>query len=314
MIDNKVASNASLSPSPFGEGRGEVGDLGVILIADSGSTKTQWCVVKSGLVVTEIITDGINPFYQTDMEIIALIDSQLVPKLNTEEISQIYFYGAGCSFPDKKILVSRALVRFFTGAIIEIQSDLLGAARSLFQYQKGIACILGTGSNSCYYNGAEIVQNVSPLGYMLGDEGSGAVLGKLFVADCLKNQLPEELKEKFFAQYELTPAIIMENVYKKPFPNRYLAQFTPFLLENIEEPSIFNLVFESFDAFFVRNVMQYPLEDMQVGFVGSIAYYFRDTLEIVAFERGIPVSEIVQVPMKGLVKYHLPQAPKGVSK
>jgi N-acetylglucosamine kinase-like BadF-type ATPase len=238
------------------------------------------------------------------MEIIALLDDQLIPKLVNIDIDSIYFYGAGCSFPDKKILVSRALVRFFGNSMIEIQSDLLGAARSLFQHEKGIACILGTGSNSCYYNGKEIEQNVSPLGFILGDEGSGAVLGKLFIADCLKNQLPVELKEKFLTCYELTPEMILENVYKKPFPNRYLAQFTPFLLENIEEPSIFNLVYDSFDAFLIRNVMQYPLDDIQIGFVGSVAYYFRDTIEIVASERRIIISDIVQNPMNGLVKYH----------
>jgi len=274
------------------------------LIADSGSTNTHWCLVQNGEVVNEIITDGINPFYQTDMEIIALLDDQLIPKLVNIDIDSIYFYGAGCSFPDKKILVSRALVRFFGNSMIEIQSDLLGAARSLFQHEKGIACILGTGSNSCYYNGKEIEQNVSPLGFILGDEGSGAVLGKLFIADCLKNQLPVELKEKFLTSYELTPEMILENVYKKPFPNRYLAQFTPFLLENIEEPSIFNLVYDSFDAFLIRNVMQYPLDDIQIGFVGSVAYYFRDTIEIVASERRIIISDIVQNPMNGLVKYH----------
>jgi len=292
MTENMVTSKSPL------------GDSGVILIADSGSTKTHWCLVQSGSVVREVFTDGINPFYQTDMEIIALLQSQLIPNLDCEAVEYIYFYGAGCSFPEKKILVSRALVRFFNNAMMEIQSDLLGAARSLFQHEKGIACILGTGSNSCYYNGVDVVENVSPLGFILGDEGSGAVLGKLFVADCLKNQLPEELKEKFFAQYELTPAVIMDNVYKQPFPNRFLSKFTPFLLENIEEPSIFNLLFDSFDAFFVRNVMQYSLEDIQVGFVGSIAHYFRNTLEIVAFERGIAISAIVQVPMEGLVKYH----------
>ena len=274
------------------------------LIADSGSTNTHWCLVQGGKVVNEIVTDGINPFYQTDMEIIALLDDQLIPKLDKIDIDSIYFYGAGCSYPEKKILVSRALVRFFGNSMIEIQSDLLGAARSLFQHEKGIACILGTGSNSCYYNGKVIEQNVSPLGFILGDEGSGAVLGKLFIADCLKNQLPVELKEKFLTSYELTPEIILENVYKKPFPNRFLAQFTPFLLENIEEPSIFNLVYDSFDAFLVRNVMQYPLEDLLVGCVGSIAWYFRDTLEIVASERRIVISDIVQNPMNGLVKYH----------
>ena len=306
MTKSYDISQSFLSPSSQGEGWDDVRNSGVVLIADSGSTKTHWCVIQNGNVLQEIFTDGINPFYQTDMEIIALIDSQLITKLKNPEIEFIYFYGAGCSLPDKKILVSRALVRFFGNAIIEIQSDLLGAARSLFQHEKGVACILGTGSNSCLYDGKEIVQNVSPLGYMLGDEGSGAVLGKLFVADCLKNQLPETLKEKFLAKYELTPAIILENVYKKPFPNRFLAQFTPFLSEHIDEPSIFNLVYDSFEAFFVRNVLQYPLEDIKVGFVGSIAHYFCDTLEIVASERGIVISEIVQNPMEGLVKYHTP--------
>ena len=282
----------------------------MILIADSGSTKTHWCLVDKGKVVSEIFTDGINPFYQNELEIIALLDSQLMPELPESNIEQIFFYGAGCSFPEKKLLVSQALVRFFSNAMIEIQSDLLAAARSLFQHDKGIACILGTGSNSCYYDGNEIVQNVSPLGYILGDEGSGAVLGKLLIADCLKNQLPEWIAEKLLDEYELTPAIILENVYKKPFPNRFLAKFTPFILEHIVEPSIFNLVYDSFDAFLVRNVMQYPLEDIEVGFVGSIAHYFRETLEIVASERGIMISEINQNPMDGLVRYHiLPPAP-----
>ena len=276
----------------------------MILIADSGSTKTHWCLVEKGKVVSEIFTDGINPFYQNELEIIALLDAQLIPNLPETTIEQIFFYGAGCSFPEKKILVSQALVRFFSNAMIEIQSDLLAAARSLFQHENGIACILGTGSNSCYYDGKEIVQNVSPLGFILGDEGSGAVLGKLLIADCLKNQLPEWLSEKMLDEYELTPALILENVYKKPFPNRFLAKFTPFLLEHIEEPSIFNLVYDSFDAFLVRNVMQYPLEDMEVGFVGSIAHYFHETLEIVASERGIIISEIVRNPVDGLVRFH----------
>ena len=276
----------------------------MILIADSGSTKTHWSLIQNGSVVSNVFTDGINPFYQTDMEIIALIESQLMPELKNNEVERVYFYGAGCSFPEKKLVVSRTLIRFFGNAIIEIQSDLLAASRSLFQNSKGIACILGTGSNSCYYDGNDIVENISPLGFILGDEGSGAVIGKLFLADCLKNQLPIELKEKFLQQYDLTPAIILENVYKKPFPNRFLAKFTPFLLEHLEEPSIFNLVFDSFDAFLVRNVMQYQLEDVEVGFVGSIAHYFKDTLEIVASERGIVISEIIQNPMEGLIKYH----------
>ena len=276
----------------------------MILIADSGSTKTHWCFINKGEVLQEIYTDGINPFYQTEMEIIALLDSQLISRLPENTVEQIFFYGAGCSFPEKKLLVSQALVRFFGNAMIEIQSDLLGAARSLFQHEKGIACILGTGSNSCFYNGNEIVQNISPLGYILGDEGSGAVLGKLLLADYLKNQLPQKINEKLFVQYNFKPAEILDKVYKQPFPNRFLASFVPFLAENIHETAIFNIVYESFDAFLTRNILQYDLTDLKIGFVGSVAYYFSQTLEIVASEHNLLIEQIIKVPMTGLIQYH----------
>lgn len=182
---------------------------------------------------------------------------------------------------------------------------MLAAARGLFLKEKGIACILGTGSNSCFYDGKNIIHNVSPLGFILGDEGSGAVLGKKFAADCLKNQLPEKLKDKFLKQYDLTPAQIIESVYKKPFPNRFLAQFTRFLSENIAEPSIYNIVFDSFTEFFTRNIMQYNnYKDYPVCFIGSIAYYFKDVLEVAANELDIQIGIIYQSPMPGLIKYH----------
>lgn len=276
----------------------------MILIADSGSTKTQWSLINKTQEIKTILTKGFNPFYQTEDEISEELVLHLMPELPNELITTIHFYGAGCSFPDKKEVVRKALETHFNGTTIEIESDLLGAARALFQRNKGIACILGTGSNSCFYDGTSIIENVSPLGFILGDEGSGAVLGKSLVGDCLKNQLPNTLKEKFLSKYGLTPAVILDNVYKKPFPNRYLAQFTPFLLENIAEPSIFNLVFDCFDAFLVRNVMQYELEGLQIGCIGSIAHYFREVLEIVAAERAIVISEIAQSPMYGLVKFH----------
>ncbi len=276
----------------------------MILIADSGSTKTHWCVTENGVVLKHILTKGINPFYQTVAEITCELELHLFPELKGLKIDHVYFYGAGCSYPEKKILVGKALGTYFKNTIIEIESDLLGAARSLFGDTKGIACILGTGSNSCLYDGKDIVENVSPLGYILGDEGSGAVLGRILIADCLKNQLPTQLCDKLLKKYKLTPSIILEKVYKEPFPNRFLAELAPFLYENIEEPSIFNIVFESFDAFFVRNVMQYPLEDIKIGFIGSIAYYFKDVLEIVASERRIVITKIVQNPMEGLIEYH----------
>ncbi len=279
----------------------------MILIADSGSTKTHWCLLNEGIVTAEIFTDGINPFYQNTLEIIELLQTQLIPNLESIQIQEVYFYGAGCSYPDKKLVLSQALFRIFGNAILDIQSDLLAASRALFQHKQGIACILGTGSNSCYYNGEEIIQNVSPLGFILGDEGSGAVLGKLLLADCLKNQMPDIICKTLFEEYNLTPASILENVYKMPFPNRFLAKFTPFILKHIQEPAIFNLVYDSFDSFFIRNVMQYNINDLQVGFVGSISYYFRDTLEIVASEHAIVISEIIQNPMSGLIRFHTNQ-------
>jgi N-acetylglucosamine kinase-like BadF-type ATPase len=253
----------------------------------------------------EIYTLGINPYYQTTEEIRTELSVQLIPKLDNQSISSIYFYGAGCAIEEKKSIVREALKSLFDHASIEIESDLLGAARSLFQNNKGIACILGTGSNSCYYDGNHIIENISPLGFILGDEGSGAVLGKLLIADCLKNQLPLELKEKFLTSYQLTPAEILDRVYKKPFPNRFLAQFAPFLLDHLEEPSIFNIVFDSFDAFITRNLMQYQLEDLPVGVIGSIGYHFKDVLEIVAFERNINITKVEQRPMEGLIQYTL---------
>lgn len=276
----------------------------MILIADSGSTKTDWCLVENGKIIQRVFTKGINPFYQTDSEIRFEIEQNLAPQLQGFDIDRIYFYGAGCSFPEKKAMVSNALDHVFVHTLIEVQSDLLGAARGLLLNKKGIACILGTGSNSCHYDGNEIVSNVSPLGYMLGDEGSGAVLSKIFVADCLKNQVSESLKNAFFDKYKLTPALILENIYKKPFPNRYLAQFTPFLSENINQKEIYNVVYKGFVAFFERNVHQYPYQELETSFVGSVAYHLKEALELAAQNCRVKIGKIEKSPMEGLVEYH----------
>lgn len=275
----------------------------MILIADSGSTSTNWVLVEHGKSIQSLFTPGINPFYQTPEEIAGEI-ATLTLNVKPSSVKAIYFYGAGC-VADKIEMVKHAIAESFTQSQIYVESDLVAAARGLLQHEAGIACILGTGSNSCFYDGKNIVSNVSPLGFILGDEGSGAVLGKKFIADCLKNQLPEELKNKFLTTFGLTANDIINHVYRKPFPNRYLAQFTPFLAENMAEPAIYNLIFDSFTDFFVRNVMQYPnFEDYPVSFVGSIAYYFKDILEVVAFELGITLGEIKQSPLEGLVAFH----------
>ena len=244
----------------------------MIIIADSGSTKTDWCVVNHGKQIKRITTEGTNPFFQTEEEISQVVKDKLMPHLDGVKIDAVYFYGAGCAFPEKNEIVHNAIHRHIP-VTIEVGSDLLAAARSLCGHKAGIACIMGTGSNSCYYDGKEIVNNISPLGYILGDEGSGAVLGKLLVGDCLKNQLTPELKEKFFNRFNLTPKEILDNVYKKPFPNRFLASVSPFLIENIEEPCIHRIVLNGFKNFFTRNVMQYDYKNVKVHFIGSIAYY-----------------------------------------
>lgn len=275
------------------------------IIVDSGSTKAEFMLLDNKCPAGDCFTiSGINPFYQTEKEIADLLQNSISKDFPAQSVTKIYFYGAGCSFPEKKSMVANALKTFFTKADVEVDNDLLAAARALFGNQRGIACILGTGSNSCLYNGKEIEMNVSPLGFILGDEGSGAVIGKKLVADCLKNQLPTELKEKFFQYYDTTPQQIMDNVYKKPFPNRYLASLSHFWIENLDEPHIHAIVQNSFSEFFDRNIKQYPHQNEKLGFVGSIAFLCRDILTEVAETRGYQIDKIIKDPMEGLVAYH----------
>ena len=278
----------------------------MILIADSGSTKTDWCVVENGLLVQQIFTKGTNPFFQSEEEISNEIATALLPELKTDEFDAVYFYGAGCGFPDKIEIVHRAISKQLkVKGNVEVATDMLAAARGLCGREAGIACIMGTGSNSCYYDGKNIVANVSPLGFILGDEGSGACLGKLMVGDLLKNQMTPELKEKFLKQFDLTPADIIDRVYRKPFPNRFLASLSPFLAQNINEPCVHELVLNSFKAFFKRNIMQYEnYQNLKVNLIGSVAFYYKEVLAEAAEAMGIQLGTIIQSPMEGLIKYH----------
>lgn len=278
----------------------------MILIADSGSTKTDWCVVENGVLVQQIFTKGTNPFFQSEEEISNEIATALLPELKTDEFDAVYFYGAGCGFPDKIEIVHRAISKQLkVKGNVEVATDMLAAARGLCGREAGIACIMGTGSNSCYYDGENIVANVSPLGFILGDEGSGACLGKLMVGDLLKNQMTPELKEKFLKQFNLTPADIIDRVYRKPFPNRFLASLSPFLAQNINEPCVHELVLNSFKAFFKRNIMQYEnYQNLKVNLIGSVAFYYKEVLTEAAEAMGIQLGTIIQSPMEGLIKYH----------
>ncbi|MDD4576166.1 MAG: ATPase [Bacteroidales bacterium] len=274
-----------------------------ILIADSGATKTDWCLVKNGETIHQFNAKGISPIFQSTEEIATVIKVVVYPQLKDKMPDAIYFYGSGC-IPEKIENVKNAIQISFPIDKVEVYSDLVAAAHSLCGKKPGIACILGTGSNSCEWNGKEITHQISPLGFILGDEGSGANLGKLLVGDVLKNQLSEELKKKFLKQYDLTPAIIIENVYRKPFPSRFLSSVTPFLIQNIQDESIKSIVKKSFGDFFERNVMQYDYKNNMVSFVGSIAHYYSALLKEVAIEKGITIGKINQSPMEGLIDFY----------
>lgn len=249
-------------------------------------------------------TSGMNPFFQNEEDIFNTLKNEITLSFNN--LDAVFFYGAGCAFPDKKAIVKRAIERAWNPTEIFVDTDLLGAARSLCGQKPGIAAILGTGSNSCYYDGNQVVKNISPLGFILGDEGGGSVLGKKLVADVLKGQLPHHICELFFESHNLTPAQILERVYKQPFPNRFLAQFSKFILHHIkEEKSLYLLVKNSFVDFFVRNISHYPqTDDMPVNFTGSIAWHFKDVLLDAAKEAKYNIGVVTKDPTEGLVEYH----------
>ena len=201
-------------------------------------------------------------------------------------------------------IVRTALQTFFPQATICVESDLLGAARSLCGREQGIACILGTGSNSCEYDGEKITSNISPLGYILGDEGSGAVLGKRLVGDCLKHQLPEHICQAFLKETKFTPAEIIDKVYRQPQANRFLASLTPFLSRHREEPEIHALLVSCFNDFFLRNVMLYNYSYFPVHFTGSIAWYFQEEAKEAAEKLNIRTGKFIKCPIHGLIAYH----------
>lgn len=276
----------------------------MILLADGGSTKADWRLVDKGHEIKKVITKGVNPFFCTREEISMEIRNNLLPSLAEYSIDEVHFFGAGCANHEKNAIVRDAIADNIKASRIEVNSDLLAAAISLCGHNTGIACIIGTGSNSCYYDGKSIVDNVSPLGYVLGDEGSGAVLGRLFLGACLKNQLTKGLKEKFLSEYNLTPADILDRVYKQPLANRFLASISPFIFQHIGEESVYNLVYNVLKDFFIKNVMQYDYKNNEVHFTGSVAYHYQDILHKIGLELEIRIGTIAQSPMDGLIKYY----------
>ena len=278
----------------------------MILIADSGSTKTAWCLISGNQGVKDITTKGINPFYQTEEEIEAELKNTLCQEIGGEnKINSVYFYGAGCADSQINNKLAKTLQQVLKSDKAEVSSDMLGAARGIFKHQKGIACIMGTGSNSAYYDGNEIVKSIPAGGFIIGDEGSGAVLGKTLIADYIKNQMPENILAEFKKFYNGTYLDVVNHVYKQPFPNRWLANFTKFMYEKREDDYIHNMIVNSFTLFFNRNIKQFDSwKNTEVGFVGSIAYYFEKELKEAAQKCEITISDIYQNPIEGLIEYH----------
>lgn len=275
----------------------------MILLAESGSTKTEWCMVNDDGIIERYLTDGINPYFQSRKEISHIIRLQLPQVFFKLKTNTIYFYGAGCASTEKKDIVKASLEsQFRTPAIVE--SDLVGAARSLFGSEKGIACILGTGSNSCFYDGETIVRNVKSLGYILGDEGSGASLGKAFLADCLKELAPEELVLPFYDKYKIDPEQILDYIYNKPSPNKLLSVLSFFLYEHIDHPYVKDLVYRNLKSFFERCVLQYDYKNYPVRFVGSLANMYDKLLRTIATELDVKIDAIHDNPIQGLIAYH----------
>jgi glucosamine kinase len=277
----------------------------MILVADSGSTKTEWKTITDGKPQESFLSGGINPYFLPADDIYLLLKNE-VPGLSGHHFDKIYFYGTGCNSEAKNDVVREAIERFCSADHIMIGSDLLGAARSLCQNDRGIACIIGTGSNSCYYDGKSIAANVSPLGYILGDEGGGAVIGRKLVSAVLKKQVPDDIIELFFNTYHITPAEILEKVYMKPFPNRFLGQFAKFISANIHIPELQDIIRTSFDEFIIRNILQYPEStSLQVHFTGSISIHFKSFLEESLNNHDLRLGKVTLSPMAELITYHI---------
>jgi N-acetylglucosamine kinase-like BadF-type ATPase len=276
----------------------------VKLIADSGSTKADWRLISETSEIGSFQTRGMNPFFRTSEDIFQELRGKISPDTDSE-VKEIFFYGAGVVDQGEGNVVKEALSRLFPGATIETHTDVLGASRALFRRGPGIACILGTGSNACFYDGSQITQKIPPLGFILGDECSGSAFGKKLLGDYFKQVMPPSLRILFEKQFFPDQVEVLNRVYRMERPNRYLADFAPFLSAHIDEPYCQKMVEESLKEFFERNVLRLPeTAGKSIGFVGSVAYYFSDIIITKTEEYGFSHPVILKEPIAGLITYH----------
>ena len=297
----------------------------MILIADSGSTKTDWKLLHSvhpqlGYdLVASFQTQGITPIHQTPADIRKILEQELIHQFSTFPRAKlfemgglgtslfqdmnIFFYGSGCT-PAHIPMMKQLLTEVLSAKTVEVHSDLMAAARALCGTEPGIACILGTGANSCLYDGHDIVQNTPALGYILGDEGSGSVLGRRFLTALFKHPDMAALRDEFLESQKLTLPLIIQHVYREPMANRWLASLSPFIQQHLSVPQVRDLVIDNFRQFFSLNVKPYQHADLPVSFVGSMAFYYPDELAEAAHAEGFTVGQVMQSPIEGLVAYH----------
>ncbi|MGI8584043.1 MAG: N-acetylglucosamine kinase [Chitinophagaceae bacterium] len=273
------------------------------LIADSGATKTEWCLL-TGNKKNIFITQGMSPYFISAEQMENILNEELKPQIKLS-VDEIYYYGTGCSNPDNIKMVKKVFKNVFPEAAVAVDHDLMAAAKALCSKEKGIACILGSGSNSCYYNGKKIVKNSPGLGYILGDEGSGAYLGKKIIQYYLYNTFDEDLRSRFDAKFVTNKTEILNAVYKKPLPNRYMASFAIFLAENRGHYMIENIIEDGLNDFFFNHVYKYKESwTLPVHFVGSIAYGFKDVLIELCKSYQLQLGKVLKNPMQGLIEYH----------
>jgi len=277
----------------------------MIFIADSGSTKTDWLLLKEGKEHLRIQTIGFNPYFVDTEHVYNTLKKDFADKFDPSVIKEVHFYGAGCSSETNQAIINNALKQLFPNAETTVDHDLLGAARALHGRKRGVAGILGTGSNACLYDGKDVVETIFSVGYMFGDEGSGATLGRLFLSLYLKNKVPAEIAASFRSTYTYTPEDILNNVYKKPNPNTFLAKFAKFLKQQIHHPFIEEIVVNSFDDYFREQVSNYTgYKEVPFSCVGSVAHNFQEQLKKAADRHGITMGRTLVLPMEGLVEFH----------
>ena len=278
----------------------------MILIADSGSTKTDWRLIVAQKQIHQFRTAGLNPYFLSKEEMTEKIQNELILNIDSDRITSIFFYGAGCSSSEKCEQVRTAIQKIFSKAKIEVQNDLLAACRAGCGREEGIVAILGTGSNSCLYDGNKIISQVPSLGFILGDEGSGTHIGRKLLQGIFYREVPETLLEKFNERFHFSKDDVLEAVYKKPLPNQFLASFTKFVFQNKNEITFGKMVYESFLEFFNRHICKYAdFKNYKIHSTGSVGFYFSDIFRQVAKEKDMTMGTITESPIAGLTLYHL---------